>query len=159
MPLVVIDQSAEVENNPDFTLDVEHILEFERQHGVIEAGSFVALRTDWSKRWPNHETFDNKDDKGNSHAPGWSVGALMFLFEERKIKAIGHETFDTDSAVDYQKNGALLAEYYVLAQDTYQVELLTNLDQVPAKGAVIFNIVPKAERASGFPVRSFAILP
>lgn len=159
LPLVVIDQSAEVQNNPDFTLDVEHIVEFEKEHGIIEAGSFVALRTDWSKRWPSHEAFDNKDAEGNSHAPGWSVSALMFLFEERKIKAIGHETFDTDSAVDYQKNGALLAEYYVLAQDTYQVELLTNLDQVPAKGAVIFNIVPKAERASGFPVRSFAILP
>ncbi|MGG4482253.1 cyclase family protein [Paenibacillus sp. CC-CFT742] len=159
LPLVVIDQSAAVASNPDFTLDVEHILEFEKEYGLIEEGSFVALRTDWSKRWPNHEKFDNKDAEGNSHAPGWSVSALMFLFEERKIKAIGHETFDTDSAVDYQKNGALLAEYYVLAQDTYQVELLTNLDQVPAKGAVIFNIVPKAEKASGFPVRSFAILP
>jgi len=159
LPLVVIDQSVEVKNNPDFTLEVEHILEFEREHGKIEAGSFVALRTDWSKRWPNHEDFDNKDADGNSHAPGWSVAALTFLFEERNIQAIGHETFDTDAAVDYQKNGALLAEYYVLAQDTYQVELLTNLDQVPAKGAVIFNIVPKAEKASGFPVRSFAILP
>jgi kynurenine formamidase len=61
--------------------------------------------------------------------------------------------------VDFKKNGALLVEYYVLEQDTFQVELLTNLDRIPAKGAVIFNIVPKAEKASGFPVRSFAILP
>ncbi|BFH62838.1 hypothetical protein PAJ34TS1_34300 [Paenibacillus azoreducens] len=79
--------------------------------------------------------------------------------QERKIKAVGHETFDTDASIDYQKNGALLAEYFVLEQDAYQVELMKNLDKVPATGAIIFNIVPKPEKASGFPVRSFAILP
>ncbi|MCM3609660.1 cyclase family protein [Planococcus sp. MERTA32b] len=159
LPLVVIDKSKEAEENHDFTLGVADIEQFEAQHGKIEEGTFVALRTDWSQRWPDKEAFDNKDEEGVSHAPGWSVEALKFLFEERKVQAVGHETFDTDSASDYRKNGALLGEYYVLDQDTYQVELLANLDQVPAKGAVIFNIVPKAENASGFPVRSFAILP
>ncbi|MNW26260.1 Kynurenine formamidase [compost metagenome] len=159
LPLIVIDQSSEVSANPDFTLGIEHIEQFEAQHGTIDPGSFVALRTDWSKRWPSQEAFENKDAEGNSHSPGWSVDALRFLFTERKITAVGHETFDTDSAIDVSKNGSLIAEYYVLEQDAYQVELLTNLDRLPAKGAVIFNIVPKAAKASGFPVRSFAILP
>ncbi|MFT9846833.1 cyclase family protein [Aneurinibacillus sp. REN35] len=159
LPLVVIDKSKEAEKNHDFTLTVDDIVTFEEEYGRIDEGTFVALRTDWSKRWPDKEAFENKDTDGNNHAPGWSVEALTFLFEERKVKAIGHETFDTDSAVDFQKNGSLLGEYYVLEQDTYQVELLTNLDKVPAKGAVIFNIVPKPKKASGFPVRSFAVLP
>ncbi|MBB6453730.1 kynurenine formamidase [Salirhabdus euzebyi] len=159
LPLVVIDKSTEAAANHDFILQVEDILAFEEKHGTIEAGTFVALRTDWSKRWPDQAALDNKDEDGNNHAPGWSVDALKFLFEERNIKAVGHETFDTDASVDFQKNGALLAEYYVLAQDTFQVELLTNLDQMPAKGAAIFTIVPKVEKASGFPVRAFAILP
>ncbi|MDF2680342.1 MAG: cyclase [Brevibacillus sp.] len=159
LPLVVIDKSKEAADHNDYSLSVEDILQFEAEHGQIEEGTFVALRTDWSKRWPDVEAFNNKDADGNNHAPGWSLAALQFLFEERKIKAVGHETFDTDSSLDYQKNGALLGEYYVLEQDTYQVELLTNLDQLPAKGAVIVNIVPKPEKASGFPVRSFAILP
>lgn len=159
LPLVVIDKSEDATENPDLTLYSDDILEFEEEHGKIEAGSFVALRTDWSKRWPDQDAFDNKDETGNSHTPGWSVEALQFLFEQRNIKAIGHETFDTDAAVDFQKNGALVAEYYVLDRDTFQVEVMTNLDKVPAKGAVIFNIVPKAKGATGFPVRSFAILP
>ncbi|WP_028591301.1 cyclase family protein [Paenibacillus massiliensis] len=159
LPLIVIDQSSAAAADPDFTLSIEHIEQFEAQHGIIEPGSFVALRTDWSKRWPSQEAFENKDAEGNSHSPGWSVDALRFLFTERKITAVGHETFDTDSAIDVSKNGSLIAEYYVLEQDAYQVELLTNLDRLPAKGAVIFNIVPKAAKASGFPVRSFAILP
>lgn len=159
LPLVVIDKSKESDDNHDFTLTVEDILKFEAQYGKIEAGTFVALRTDWSKRWPDNEAFCNKDADGNNRIPGWGLAALQFLFDERKVKAVGHETFDTDSATDFQKNQALLGEYYVLEQDTYQIELLTNLDKVPAKGAVIFNIVPKPEKASGFPVRSFAILP
>src|SRR5690625_4649749 len=159
LPLVVIDQSKEAAQNHDFTLSVDDILNFEEQHGKIEAGTFVALRTDWSKRWPNKEAFDNKDAEGNNRIPGWGLDALTFLFEERSIKAVGHETYDTASSTQFQKNGALVGEYYVLEQTTFHVELLKNLDQVPAKGAIIFNIVPKPEKASGFPVRSFAVLP
>ncbi|KYG90596.1 cyclase family protein [Metasolibacillus sp. FSL K6-0083] len=159
LPLVVIDMSKEAKEDNDFTLSVQDILAFEAEHGEIEAGTFVALRTDWSKRWPDKEAFNNKDKEGNNHIPGWGLEALQFLFKERKVSAVGHETFDTDSAADFLRNGKLEGEYFVLEQDTYQIELLTNLDQLPAKGAVIFNIVPKPEKASGFPVRSFAILP
>lgn len=159
LPLIVIDKVEAVEKDPNFTLSVEDVLVFEESNGKIDPHTFVALRTDWSQRWPNKEAFNNQDEEGNNQIPGWGIEALKFLFEERQIKAVGHETFDTDSSVEYQKNGALLGEYYVLEQDTFQVELLANLDQVPAKGAYIANFVPKPENASGFPVRSFAILP
>ena len=159
LPLIVIDKSKEVANNPDFTLSIDDILAFESEHGKIEENTFVALRSDWSKRWPDKEAFNNKDEEGHNRIPGWGYDALKFLFEERKIKAVGHETFDTDSAIDFRKNGELIGEYYVLSQDTYQIELMKNLDKLPPKGAIIFNIVAKPEKASGFPVRSFAILP
>ncbi|QNP20163.1 cyclase family protein [Providencia rettgeri] len=159
LPLIVIDQSERAKEDPNFAFSLDDVLNFEAKNGRIESGSFVALRTDWSKRWPSQELMDNKDDEGNNQIPGWGMDALKFLFEERGIKAIGHETFDTDAAKDFRKNNALLGEYYVLEQDTYQVELLANLDQVPTRGAVIFNIVAKPNNASGFPVRSFAILP
>src|SRR5690625_1815079 len=159
LPLVVIDHSKVVEENPTFTITPDHILQFEEEHGKIEPGTFVASRTDWYKRWPDKDAFNNKDAAGNNQLPGWSIEALKFLFEERNIKAVGHETYDTDSSVEFQKYQELVGEYYVLDQDTFQVELMKNLDKVPAKGAYIFNIVAKPENASGFPVRSFAILP
>lgn len=159
LPLVVIDVSDACDANHDFTLSVDDILQFEKRHGTIEPGTFVALRTDWSKRWPDKDAFNNKDADGNNRIPGWGLDALQFLFEERSIQAVGHETYDTDSSIDFQTYGELRGEYYVLDQDTYQVELLNNLDKLPPKGAFIANFVAKPEHASGFPVRSFAILP
>lgn len=159
LPLVVIDVSEEVKREPTYTLTVDRILQFEQQYGEIERDTFVALRTDWSKRWPDKERFNNQNEAGQNQLPGWGMEALQFLFETRHISAIGHETYDTDSSVEYAKHGTLAGEYYVLEQDTYQVELMKNLDQLPAKGAYIFNFVAKPENASGFPVRSVAILP
>lgn len=159
LPLIVIDKSKEAQADPNYTVSVEDIKAFEKNVTSIDPGTFVALRTDWSKRWPSQEKMENKDADGNNQIPGWSIEALTYLFEEKKIKAVGHESFDTDSAAEFRKHGALVGEYYVLEQDTFQIELMTNLDKLPTKGAVIVNVVAKPENASGFPVRSFAILP
>ena len=88
-----------------------------------------------------------------------SLDALKFLIEERGVKSIGHETFDTDASIDTAKNGDIVGERYILGQDTFQVELLTNLDQLPTRGAIIYAISPKPKDAPGFPVRAFAIKP
>ncbi|QLK86922.1 cyclase family protein [Staphylococcus sp. 17KM0847] len=159
LPLIVLDFSEEVARDADFRLTREHIEQWEAIHGVIEADTFVAFRSDWSKRWPDHTQFENKDSAGQQHLPGWSLDALHYLIEKRHIKAIGHETFDTDASIDIAKNGDIIGERYVLSQDCYQIELLTNLDQLPERGAIIYNIAPKPDHAPGFPVRSFAIVP
>ena len=39
--------------NPDYTLTLERVKKWEADHGSIPAGAFVAMRTDWSKRWPD----------------------------------------------------------------------------------------------------------
>ena len=86
----------------------QHLEQWEAENGRIEEGTFVALRTDWSKRWPDIEQFENKDTDGNPHLPGWGLDALKFLIEERGVKSIGHETFDTDASVDTAKMAILL---------------------------------------------------
>ncbi|KRM06201.1 cyclase family protein [Liquorilactobacillus ghanensis DSM 18630] len=157
LPLVVIDNSEKVKNSPDASLSVNDIKEWEKKNGKIPEGSFVALRTDWSKRWPSQEKFQNLDSNDKAHYPGWDLDALKYIYEQRGAVANGHETFDTDTAVKQQKG--LIGEYYVLSHGHYQIELLDNLDLLPATGAYIFISVPKAEKAPGFPVRAFAILP
>jgi kynurenine formamidase len=112
--------------------------------GQIAASSFVALRTDWSKRWPDGAAMQNKDAKGVAHYPGWSLPALKYLYEERKITASGHETTDTDPGIATTKDDYSL-ETYILSHDHYQIELLTNLDQLPESGAIIIATFPKAK--------------
>ena len=46
------------------------------QSRVIPANAFVALRTDWSKRWPDAGAMENREANGVAHYPGWSIAAL-----------------------------------------------------------------------------------
>ncbi len=117
--LVLIDVHAEVEKNPDYTLSLERVKKWEKNHNPIEAGSFVALRTDWSKRWPDATAMENKDAKGVAHYRGWSLSGLKYLYEERKITASGHETTDTDPGTAITKDDYSL-ETNILSRDHYR---------------------------------------
>ena len=158
LPLVVIDVHEEAAKNPDYTLTLERVKKWEKDHGQIPAGSFVAMRTDWSKRWPDPAEMANKDAHGVSHYPGWSKEALQYLYEERKITASGHEPTDTDPGIATSKNDYSL-ESYLLGTNHYQIELMANLDQVPESGAIVIVSFPKPKGGSGFPARVFAIVP
>ena len=51
------------------------------------------------------------------------------------------------------------SETYILQKGRYQIEVMTNLDKVPATGALIVVTWPKVKDGFGFPARAFAILP
>src|SRR5438445_10531782 len=53
LPLVVVDIHEEAAKNPDYTFSLDRVKKWEKDHGQIPAGAFVAMRTDWSKRWPD----------------------------------------------------------------------------------------------------------
>lgn len=158
LPLVVIDVHEKVAANADYLLTMDDINAWEAKHGAIPTGAFVAMRTDWSKRWPSQEEMQNQDANGVAHYPGWSIEVLKFLYETRKITASGHETTDTDPGIATSQDDYSL-EYYILNQDHYQIELLTNLDKVPEAGAIVIATWPKPKKGSGFPARVFAIVP
>ena len=158
LPLVVLDIHEQVAKNPDYTIRMDDVRDWEARHGTIPQGAFVALRTDWSKRWPDAKAMRNEDDKGVAHYRGWSKEVLQYLYEERKVTASGHETTDTDPGIVTSKDDYSL-ETYILSTDHYQIEILTNLDQVPESGAIVVVTFPKPKGGSGFPARVFAIVP
>jgi kynurenine formamidase len=158
MPLVVIDVHKQVEANPDYTITMKDVRAWEKRNGKIPEGAFVAMRTDWSKRWPDMAAMQNKDANGTAHYPGWSQEVLTYLYETRKITASGHETTDTDPGLATSQDDYSL-ETYILSTNHYQIELLDGLDQVPESGALVIVSFPKPKDGSGFPARVFAILP
>ena len=158
MPLVVLDVHQKVAKNPDYVLSLEDVRAWERRHGRIPKGAFVAMRTDWSKRWPDDAALANRDPAGVYHYPGWSLAVLKLLYEQRRITASGHETTDTDPGLATTKEDYSL-ESYILQTNHYQIELLANLDQVPEAGGIAIVSFPKPRDGSGFPARVIAVVP
>ena len=158
LPLVVLDVHDKVAANPDYVLSLDDVHAWERRHGRIPKGAFVAMRTDWSKRWPDDAALANRDAAGVFHYPGWSLAVLKLLYEQRGITASGHETTDTDPGLATTRDDYSL-ESYVLQTNHYQIELLANLDQVPEAGAIVIVSFPKPRGGSGFPARVIAIVP
>ena len=158
MPLVVLDIHEQAAKNPDYVVTLADVRAWEQRHGRIPEHAFVALRTDWSLRWPDQDRMQNVDGAGVAHYPGWSKPVLQLLYEQRHITASGHETTDTDPGLATSKDDYSL-ESYILGLNHYQIELLTNLDKVPEFGALVVASFPKPKKGSGFPARVFAILP
>ncbi|MES2945893.1 MAG: cyclase family protein [Pseudomonadota bacterium] len=156
--LVVLDVHEQVARNPDYTITMEDVKRWEKRHGLIPKGSFVAMRTDWAKRWPSDAAMQNVDAQGVAHYPGWSKAVLEYLFEKRGITAAGHETTDTDPGLATSKDDYSL-ESYILKTNHFQIELMANLEQVPEAGALLMVTFPKPRGGSGFPARLIAIVP
>lgn len=156
LPLCVINLTDKVAQNADYVLTVSDIEAYEAAHGSIPQNAFVVFQSGWSKR--NPKELDNLDAEGNRHFPGWSLEAVEFMVHERNIGGIGHETSDTEAPITSDHSNYEV-ERYILAQDRIQAELLTNVDQCPPAGALIFITFPKALGGSGFPARCFALCP
>jgi len=148
LPLVVLDDTPFLTKDPNHAFSVADLKAWEKAHGRVPKGAFAALRTDMYKDWDtNPERFKR------SEFPAWSLETVKFLIEERGVTAIGHESMDTDTTDKME------SETYILRQGHFQIEVMANLDQVPAKGALIVVTWPKVKDGLGFPARAFAILP
>jgi len=158
-PLCVVDISEKVKENVDYAVTVDDIRAYEAKYGPIPDGAFVALRTDWYKRWPSMEAMSNADSEGGEHCPGWSMPALKYLFEKRKAAGCGHETLDTDASYLAAEAGDLACERYVLGLGKLQIEVMANLDRVSPAGAILIASWPRIEGATGLPARVVAITP
>jgi kynurenine formamidase len=148
LPLVVFDATPFLAKDPNHAFSIVDLRAWERTHGRVPTGAFAALRTDMSKDWERDpERFKR------SPFPAWSLETIKFLVEQRKVAAIGHESMDTDTTEK------MASETYILQQGRYQIEVMDNLDKVPATGAIIVATWPKVRNGLGFPARAFAILP
>jgi kynurenine formamidase len=148
LPLVVLDDTPFLAADPAHAFGVDDLKAWEKAHGEVPRGSFAALRTDMYKDWDtDQERFKRQP------FPAWSFETIKFLFERRGVTAIGHEALDTDTTEKMD------SETWLLRNGHYQIEVMANLDQVPATGAVIVVTWPKVRNGFGFPARAFAILP
>jgi kynurenine formamidase len=156
-PANVIDCCAEATVDADFLLTVGHVKAFEKRHGRIAAGSWVLMRTDWSKR-ADAVAYQNLDDTGQ-HTPGPDPDCVRFLVNERDVLGFGTETIGTDAGQAAHFAPPYPCHYYMHGAGKYGLQCLCNLDRLPATGALIVAAPLKILEGSGSPLRVFAIVP
>jgi len=155
-PACVIDVVKQARDNPDFLLTQEVVEAWEKQHGRISPKSWVLMRTDWSKRHDPVE-YQNYDEEGQ-HTPGPDVDAVKFLVAERDILGFGTESIGTDAGQAYHLRPPYPCHYYMHGAGRYGLQCLTNLDQLPPTGAVVFAAPLKIRNGSGSPLRVLALI-
>lgn len=157
-PAVVIDVSAKTASDPVYRLTRDDVLAFEREHGRIAPGTIVLLRTGWSRFWPERRAYlgdDTPNDASKLRFPSYGEDAARVLIEERRAGALGVDV----ASIDYGPSSDFIVHRIANGANVPGFENLTNLDQLPATGAVVVALPMKIEGGSGGPLRAIAIVP
>ena len=157
-PAVVIDVTAQAAASRDYRLTREEVLAFEKKHGQIGAGTVVLLRTGWSRFWPDAKAYLGDDTPGDASKlsfPSYGEEAARLLVEERQVGVLGIDTASTD----YGKSTDFRVHRIAAARNVPGLENLTNLDQLPPRGAMVIALPMKIEGGSGGPLRAVALVP
>jgi kynurenine formamidase len=157
-PAVVLDIADSAAVNPDYQLTVEDVLSFERRHGQIAPGTIVLLRTGWSSRWPDARAYLGDDTPGDASRlrfPSFGPEAARLLVEERRVAALGADV----ASIDVGRSTDFSVHRIAAAAGVPGFENLTNLEQLPAAGAVVVALPIKIRDGSGGPLRAVALIP
>jgi len=157
-PGVVLDFSAQVSENPDFLLEVEHVREWESTHGPLPEGGWLLYRTGWDARSSSQRDFVNADDTG-PHTPGLSPACATWLAEEAPVIGLGVETVGTDAGAAGGFDPPFPAHNSLLGAGRYGLTQLANLAKLPPVGAVVVVAPLKLVGGTGSPTRVLALVP
>lgn len=152
-PLAVIDVHGQARQNADYQLTVTDIANWEQAHGQIPLGAVVVVRTGWGSRWPSAREYRNRDDHGVSHFPGFSLQAVRFLVQGRKVVGLGTDT----ASIDPGNVSDSPASDYALSHSVYQIDNLANLAQAPQTGGLALVAPAKLQGRSQAPTRVLAL--
>lgn len=156
-PACVVDCSQQAAQNADFLLTADHLRNWEKEHGRIPAGSWLLMRTDWSKR-TDPLAYQNYDETGQ-HTPGPDADAVHFLIDERDVIGFGSEAIGTDAGQAQHLLPPYPCHYYMHGSGRYGLQCLTNLDKLPPTGSVVIAPPLKIRKGSGSPLRVLALVP
>jgi kynurenine formamidase len=155
-PAVVLDFTAEAAADPDFLLEIEHVKQWEAEHGPLPEG-WLLYRTGWDARSGDQAAFLNANETG-PHTPGISVSCAKWLAEESPILGLGTETVGTDAGAAHSFDPPFPCHSSLLGAGKYGLTQLQNLVRLPATGAVVIAGPLPIVSGSGSPCRALALV-
>jgi kynurenine formamidase len=153
-PLAIVRIADRAARDPDALLTVDDLNAWERRHGRLPAGAFVAMDAGWDRRAADPPAFVNQDDSGVMHFPGFDPAAAAFLVHERDVVGIGVDTL----SLDHGPSSDFPTHRIVLPAGRYGVEALANLSDLPPVGVTIVIGALTHAGGSGSPVRALALV-
>lgn len=156
-PLVVIDKTAEVREDPDFLLEPEHFEQWQEAHGMLPTNCWVIFRTGWSARGGNASDFANGDDAG-PHTPGVSAAGARWIAANPSISGFGVETVGIDAGQAATFDPMFPVHSFLLGADKYGVTSLRHVDRLPVRGATLIVAPLPIVGGTGSPARVFALV-
>jgi kynurenine formamidase len=155
-PANVIDCTSEVDADADFLLTRAAIEAWEAKHGRIAPGSWVLLRSGWSRR-DDAARFLNMAADG-PHSPGPSPEAVKFLVERRDVIGFGTECVGTDAGQAFTFDPPFPCHTFMHGANRFGLASLANLDRLPPKGALLITAPLKIAGGTGSPCRALALV-
>jgi kynurenine formamidase len=157
-PAAVIDFSPRAAQDPNATLSVADVEQYELSYGRIPDGAVVVARSGWGRFWSDPERYLGTNQPGDVcglRFPGFSPQTAAFFLEQRSVIAIAIDTasMDPGDSQDFPVHRLWLGANRV------GFENLANLERLPPSGATIFCAPIKIGGGSGSPARIFALLP
>jgi kynurenine formamidase len=156
-PAAVLDFSAQAAADADFLLEVDHIKEWESQHGALPEGGWLLYRTGWDTRSHDQDTFLNANETG-PHTPGVSVECARWIAQESPVIGFGVETVGTDAGAAHSFDPPFPCHSSMLGADKYGLTQLQNLALLPPQGAMIIVSPLPITGGSGSPCRALALV-
>jgi kynurenine formamidase len=156
-PVNVLDFSKEAAADADFLLTVDHIKAWEAEHGAINAGEWVVMRTDWDRFGGSEAEFLNANETG-PHTPGPTAEAIIYLIE-KDVAGWGSQTIGTDAGKAGGMEPPFPAHTLMHKANKFGLASLCNLDKLPPKGAILIAAPLKIEKGTGSPIRALALVP
>lgn len=156
-PVNVIDCSKEVAEDPDYLLTSDAVKAWEAEHGEIQPGEWVVMRSDWDQRGHNQDLFLNADENG-PHSPGPTAECIEYVISQGAI-GWGTQCIGTDAGSAGGMEPPFPAHNLLHKHNRYGLASLTNLDKLPAKGAILIAAPLKIQNGTGSPIRALALVP
>jgi len=156
-PAAVLDFTAQAAADADFLLEVDHIKEWEGQHGALPEGGWLLYRTGWDARSHDQGTFLNANETG-PHTPGVSVECARWLAQEAPVIGFGVETVGTDAGAAHSFDPPFPCHSSMLGADKYGLTQLQNLALLPPQGTMIIVSPLPITGGSGSPCRALALV-
>ncbi len=153
-PLAVLDISAKAAADSNATVEIDDVIAYERRHGRIPNGAFVAMNSGWeAKRANGNDAYRGGVGFPDLNFPGFGLEAAMWLADHRDVVGIGVDTLSLDPG----NSGDFAVHFGFLPTNRYGVENLAGLGSVPARGTTVVVGTAPWQDGSGGPSRVLAL--